>query len=119
FSVVGDFRVNKFKEKKGLFALAVFLIAILASTLGWAPISIAFMGAALLTVLSGAINVERVYEVINWKLLILIGGMTAFGTAMENSGASLFLAENILHLLGSFGPLYVLGGFVILVIFLT
>src|SRR5690606_29109129 len=88
-------------------------------TLEWLPLSISFLAAALLTVLSGAINVERVYQVINWKLLILIGGMTAFGTAMENSGASKYLAETIVYLLGDFGPVYVLAGFVILVILLT
>lgn len=119
FSVVGDFRANMFKEKKGIFAASIFLVAILVGTLEWAPLSITFLAAALLTVLSGAINVERVYQVINWKLLILIGGMTAFGTAMENSGASKYLAETIVHLLGDFGPLYVLAGFVILVILLT
>src|SRR5690606_39487944 len=107
-----------FKEKKGIFAAIIFLLAILAGTLEWAPLSITFMAAALLTVLSGAINVDRVYQLINWKLLILIGGMTAFGTAMENSGASKFLAENILKILGDLGPMYVLGGFVILVILL-
>ena len=119
FSIIGDFRVNMFKEKKGIFAAVIFLIAVLAGTLELAPLSITFMAAALLTVLSGAINVDRVYQVINWKLLILIGGMTAFGTAMENSGASNFLAENILNLLGHLGPMYVLGGFVVLVILLT
>ncbi len=119
FSIIGDFRINMFKEKKGIFAAIIFLVAVIAGTLEWAPLSITFMAAALLTVLSGAINVERVYQVINWKLLILIGGMTAFGTAMVNSGASTFLAENILNLLGDLGPMYVLGGFVILVILLT
>jgi len=119
FSLIGDFRVTMFKEKKGIFAAIIFLLAILAGTLEWAPLSITFMAAALLTVLSGAINVDRVYQLINWKLLILIGGMTAFGTAMENSGASKFLAENILKILGDLGPMYVLGGFVILVILLT
>ncbi len=119
FSIIGDFRVNMFKEKKGIFAAAIFLLAILAGTLEWAPLSITFMAAALLTVISGALNIDRVYQVINWKLLILIGGMTAFGTAMENSGASKYLAENILNLLGHLGPLYVMGGFVILVILLT
>ncbi len=82
-------------------------------------LSICFMAAALFTVISGAINVDRVYQVINWKLLILIGGMTAFGTAMQNSGASKFLAETTLNLLGDFGPMYVLGGFVLLAIILT
>lgn len=119
FSIIGDFRINMFKEKKGIFAAIIFIVAVIAGTLEWAPLSITFMAAALLTVLSGAINVERVYQVINWKLLILIGGMTAFGTAMVKSGASNFLAENILKLLGDLGPMYVLGGFVILVILLT
>src|SRR5690606_11924010 len=119
FSVVGDFRVNLFKEKKGIFAASIFLLAVIAGSLGWAPLSICFMGVVLFTVISGAINIDRVYQVINWKLLILIGGMTAFGTAMENSGASKYLAETTLSLLGDYGPMYVLGGFVILAIILT
>jgi di/tricarboxylate transporter len=45
--------------------------------------------------------------------------MSAFGTAMDNSGAAEFLAVNIIHLLGDFGAIYVLGGFVLLVIILT
>lgn len=119
FSVVGDFRVNLFKERKGIFTASVFLLAVVAGSLGWAPLSISFMAAALLTVISGAINVERVYQIINWKLLILIGGMTAFGTAMENSGASKYLAEITIDLLGNLGAMYVLGGFVVLAIILT
>lgn len=62
---------------------------------------------------------ERAYEIMNWKLLILIGGMSAFGTAMQKSGASKFLAKNIIQLLGDAGDMYVLAGFVILVIILT
>lgn len=119
FSIVGDFKVNMFKERKGIFTAIIFLVAIIAGTLELAPLSITFMAAALMTVLSGAINIERVYQLINWKLLILIGGMTAFGTAMENSGASQYLAELIVQLLGDFGPYYVMAGFVILVILLT
>jgi len=45
--------------------------------------------------------------------------MTAFGTTMQNSAASEFLAKNILQLLGDLGPLYVLGGLVFLTILLT
>ncbi len=119
FTVVGKFKVTMFKEKKGVFAAWIFLLAIVVGTLGWVPLSISFLAAALIIVVSGAINVDRVYQIINWKLLILIGGMTAFGTAMENSGASQYLAESIVYLLGDFGPVYVLGGFVILAILLT
>lgn len=119
FSVMEDFRVNMFKERKGIFSAVVFLLAIIAGSLELVPLSIAFLTAALVTVMVGALHVERAYEIMNWKLLILIGGMSAFGTAMHNSGASEFLAHSIIDLLGGLGTIWVLAGFVILVIVLT
>lgn len=119
FSILGDHRVTMFRERKGLFAALMFLLAVILGSLQIIPLSIAFLTAALLTVMSGAISAKRAYELMNWKLLILIGGMSAFGTAMHNSGASKFLAENIMSLLGGFGNIYILAGFVILVILLT
>ncbi|AVR45474.1 potassium transporter TrkA [Christiangramia fulva] len=119
FSILGDHRVTMFRERKGLFAALSFLLAVILGSLQIIPLSIAFLSAALLTVISGAISAKRAYELMNWKLLILIGGMSAFGTAMHNSGASKFLAENIMNLLGGFGDIYILAGFVILVILLT
>lgn len=119
FSVIGDFKVNMFKERKGIVTAIIFLIAIIISSIQLVPISIAFLTAAFLTIIVGAISVERAYEIMNWKLLILIGGMSAFGTAMQNSGASEFLARNMINLFGDHGIIYVLAGFVILVILLT
>lgn len=119
FSFLGDFRVNMFKERKGIMAAVVFILAVAAGSLELLPLSISFLAAAIIVVMLGALSMERVYQIMDWKLLVLIGGMSAFGTAMENSGASEFLATNIIHLLGGFGTLYVLGGFVLLVIILT
>ncbi len=119
FSFIGDFRVNMFKERKGIISAIIFLLAVLLGSLGWVPLSIAFLTAALSVVLAGALSMERAYQVMDWKLLILIGGMSAFGTAMHNSGAAEFLANGIIQLLGGFGERYVLGGFVLLVILLT
>jgi di/tricarboxylate transporter len=119
FSIVGDFKMTLFMKKKGVFTAMIFLIAILVSALNLIPLSIAFLTAALLTVVVGAIDVNRVYHMMNWKLLVLIGGMSSFGTALHNSGASEFLAKNIIKLLGDFGVMYVLAGFIILVIILT
>ncbi len=119
FSVIGDFRVSMFKERKGILAAGVFVLAVIAGSLNLVPLSVAFLTAALLVVILGALPIERVYQIIDWKLLILIGGMSAFGTAMHNSGAAEFLAGNIIHLLGAFGEIVVMGGFVLLVIILT
>jgi len=119
FSFIGDFRITMYKERKGILSAIIFIVAVLAGSLELVPLSVAFLTAALLVVMVGALNAERIYKVMDWKLLILIGGMSAFGTAMQNSGASEFLATNIIHLLGDFGVIYVLSGFVVLVIILT
>lgn len=119
FSIIGDFRVNMFKERKGILSAVIFLIAIIVSSLQLVPISIAFFTAAFLTIMVGAISIERAYEMMNWKLLVLIGGMSAFGTAMQNSGTSEFLAGSMINLAGDVGIIYILAGFVILVILLT
>jgi di/tricarboxylate transporter len=45
--------------------------------------------------------------------------MTAFGTAMTDSGAAALLADGIAGALGPLGPLAVLGGFAVLTVLLT
>jgi di/tricarboxylate transporter len=52
-------------------------------------------------------------------LLILIGGMTAFGLAMQESGAATFLADRIVALLSPWGELAVVAGFLVLTVLLT
>lgn len=119
FTVLGDFRVNMFKERKGIFTALLFLIAVLLSSFEVAPLSVCFLSASLLSVLSGAISTERIYQIIDFRLLVLIGGMSAFGTAMTNSGAAEFLASKINLLLSGYGPVAVMSAFIVLVVFLT
>jgi hypothetical protein len=72
-------------------------VAIALGTADVVPMSIAFLGAAILTLLTGCIGIDEAHEFIDWRLLILIGGMTAFGTAMDDrhTGAAGFLARAI------------------------
>jgi di/tricarboxylate transporter len=51
-------------------------------------------------------------------LLILIGGMTAFGLAMQKTGAAEFLAKGIAHL-EPLGVPVIMGAFFVLTILLT
>jgi di/tricarboxylate transporter len=87
--------------------------------LGLVPLSIAFLSAAVLTILMRCISVERAYEFVDWRLLVLIGGMTAFGTAMEKTGAAEYLASVVVQWFAPFGILAILGGFFALTIVLT
>ena len=123
-ALLDEFEALLYKKKKGLITIACFAAAILAGTIKIGshpimPLSIAFLAAAILSILFGCIGTGKAYKAIDWRLLILIGGMTAFGTAMEKSGAADFLAHGIVDLLGPLGRHAVLSGFVLLTVLLT
>ena len=118
-AVIGEHRPPVHRERQGLYTVAIFAAALLGGGLGWLPISIAFLLAALATVLLRCISIERAYEFIDWRLLILIAGMTAFGTAMEKTGAATLLGHWVVAALGPLGTSAVVAGFFVLTILLT
>lgn len=107
------------RPRQGLLAAAALVAAVIAAAAGWLPISVAFLGAAVVTVLFRAITADEAYRVIEWRLIVLIAGMTAFGTAMEASGAADLLAHGVVRATVALGPVAVLAGFALLTIALT
>jgi di/tricarboxylate transporter len=118
-ALLEEFAPVLFKKQKGLITITCFVVAIILGSFNILPLSISFLAAAVVSILLKCISTEKAYAAIDWRLLILIGGMTAFGTAMENSGAAKFLATGIVGLLESFGTLGILAGFIFLTVFLT
>ncbi|MDQ3649180.1 MAG: SLC13 family permease [Acidobacteriota bacterium] len=109
------------RKKQGIYTVIFFAAAIIIGVLGWLPLSISFLSAAVLTILFRCVTIEEAYKFIDWRLIILIGGMTAFGTAMNDthSGAASQLANLIVTTLQPFGVLAVLGGFFVITVLLT
>jgi len=106
---------------KGYFALGFFALAIIISSIDYfnVHVSIAFLASAVLSMVVGAVKPDEAYKNIEWKLLVLIAGMTAFGTAMANSGADKYLAGLIVDWFGGLGPNGIMFGFMILTVLLT
>ena len=107
------------RPRKGYYVAGFFAAALLLGGFEVVPVSLAFLGAAIATLLFRCVPVERTYEFIDWRLLVLIGGMTAFGTAMVKTGAAELLANGIVSVLEPFGVHAILAGFVVLTILLT
>lgn len=107
------------RPRRGALLLAAFTLAVIASSLDLVPASVAMLMVALLAVITRCITLDNAYSNIDWRLLILIGGMTAFGSAMSNSGADSMLARAVTRTLGSLGPTAVLAGFCVLTVLLT
>lgn len=105
--------------REGLLTLGAMTLAVSAGALGLVPFSVAILLAVLAVVLSGGITMEQAYRSIDWRLLILIGGMTSLGVAMEKSGAALYLAQHIVGVGRIFGPWAAMAAFAFLAIVLT
>lgn len=106
-------------RKKGWTALGIFILSLAIGVAGWIPMSAAFLSGAVLVILTGCITAEKAHDFIDWRLLILVGGMTAFGTAMEKTGAAELLSSLIVSWLAPLGITAVLAGFFFLTIALT
>ncbi|MFM2207227.1 MAG: hypothetical protein RL213_1202 [Bacteroidota bacterium] len=118
-SVLEDFKPLLFRRQKGNTVISVFLLAIIASITGWLPASVAFLTASLIALLLKTITLEKAYEAIDFRLLILIAGMSAMGTAMTKSGAAEWVSHHLVGALAPYGTLSVMAGLIVLTVFLT
>ncbi|HEY3569822.1 MAG TPA: SLC13 family permease [Thermoanaerobaculia bacterium] len=107
------------RRRKGLYTVGMFLIAVIASSLGWLPLPIAFLLAALGVIATRLITMEEAYNLIDWRLLVLIAGMTSFGLAMQKTGAAAWLAGLIVTWISPLGTAAVMLAFVVLTMLLT
>jgi len=107
------------RRRKGLWAMGIFLLGILAATLGWVPLPIAFLLAALGVIGTRLITMEEAYGLVDWRLLILIAGMTSFGLAMSKTGAAEYVAALIVSWVSPLGVGVVLLAFAVLTMLLT
>lgn len=108
-------------RRRGFLLLAFFVLAVLTSTL-WperVPETIAFVVVALAAVFMRCIRLDTAYGNIDWRLLILIGGMMAFGEAMRSSGAADMIATGITESMQAYGVYAVFAGFCLLTVLLT
>ncbi len=107
------------RRRKGLYVAGLFVAAIAAAGLELIPLPIAFLAAALGVLLLRLITPEEAYGAVDWRLLILIAGMTAFGGAMQKTGAAEYLAGLVVDWAAPLGIYVVMAGFAVLTMLLT
>lgn len=85
-------------------AIATTIGIVTMATLNLVPIvSAVCLGVAIL-LLTGCMKAKDAYASVEWSILIIIFGMLALGQAMDSTGASLLIAENMTGLVGQFAP---------------
>lgn len=105
------------KRKHGFKALAIFGLAIIASTTGLLDIQVALAMAVVAMLLARIINPRDLYDEVDWPVVVLLGAMIPVGSALDTTGATSLLATQLLALAGDVSPLVILG--IILVLTMT
>lgn len=95
---------------KAPLAILILLGVLLVVSTRLLHVSTAMLIGAMLMVLTGVLNMDEAYHSIQWKSVFLIAGMLPMGIAMQNSGTALFLANEIVDLVGVWGPMAVVMG---------
>ncbi|SVB00882.1 uncharacterized protein METZ01_LOCUS153736 [marine metagenome] len=91
-------------------AALIMLGVVLSTMAGYAHISIAAVVGGSIMVLTGCLTMEQAYRAIDWRAIFLIAGMLPLGTAMQDTGAAEYLADQVMLLLGDAGPWPVIAG---------
>ncbi len=119
FRILGavDDRTPNLKRAK--LALIVFGGAIGLAVLNVLSLPVAVLTGAFLAFITGCITPQEAYNDVEWRALILIGCMLAFGVAMEYTGTARYLAGQIVRVVGDTHPLWLLTGFFLLTVLLT
>lgn len=79
-------------------SLLIFAIAIGFGITGVLPTAVAFIGAIVAYVLLDILNPREIYSAIDWPIIVLLGALIPVGQALENTGTTILIAEQIVTL---------------------
>ena len=119
FRIIGAPDEKRPHVKRAPYAVAIFAVALGLATFKIVSFPVAVMLGALAAFITKCITPDEAYREVEWKVVILIACMLAFGTAMEQTGTARFLADLIVKTVGHWGPLWLLTGFFFLTVILT
>ncbi|PIB23398.1 SLC13 family permease [Maribacter sp. 4G9] len=99
--------------KRNLCLLILVVTIILAAT-GVFEIMTSVIFGTIAMLLFKCIELDTIYEKINWQIIFLLAGMIPLGIAMTNSGADKWLTQELLKIMAGQQPIFIIG-----VLFLT
>jgi di/tricarboxylate transporter len=119
FQVLGMVEDRSPNHRRAPIAIAIFSGAMLLAMLEILPLGVAVLLGTLAAFLSRCITPEEAYRDVEWKAIILIGSMLAFGAAMDHTGTAKYLASQIVNWTSGLPPVWILSGFFLLTVGLT
>ena len=104
FLVLADELQEVFRVRLAPISSAIMAGVILSASLNLLPVYMAALLGAIMMVFSGCLKPSEVYSQIEWRVVVLLGGMLALGLAMEESGAAQLIASEVIARAADAGP---------------
>lgn len=103
-----EFKRQVSKSKRTIALLILLGVISLAATNVISILTASLVGVAAM-LLTNNIQLESVYQKVNWQIIFLLAGMIPLGIAMTNSGADVWLSQHLLSIMNNQEPTIVLG----------
>ena len=100
-------------------AVIIFVAAILAVVLGLLKVQIALVIAAVAMVLTGLVTLRKLYESIEWPVIVMLGALIPVGEALSSTGGAGSIAALLLHIGGQIPPAFSLAALMVITMLLT
>ncbi len=100
FVLVQEKDLETFRREKAGIAIAILIGVIILAALEWVPILVSAWIGVVLMLLTGCLKPGELYSSVRWDVIFLLAGLIPLGIAMENSGATQWLADRLVALGG-------------------
>jgi di/tricarboxylate transporter len=108
-TIPDEFRDVTPAQKRAPVALVIIGAMVAAMVSGLLPTVTAAILAALILIIVGCVKLESVYQVIDWKAVVLIAGILPLATALNKSGVSNLISVWLVVALDPLGSLGMLA----------
>jgi di/tricarboxylate transporter len=106
---VSQIRSQSFDRKRAPIAIIAIFSVVTLATFEVMPIAGLSLVAAMVVIMTGCIPMNRIQEIIEWRILMLIFGMLGISEAMDSTGTARIIVEFLAGLMEGFGPIAVLA----------
>jgi len=111
--------VENLRQNKAWIAIAITVGVVGLAAFDVIPIMVGALAGVILMVATGCLKPGEIYGAVRWDVIFLLAGLIPLGIAMENSGATRWLADNLVAVGGNLSGYWVLTFFFIITVLLT
>ena len=83
------------QRQKAWVAVGAFVAAIVVASLGWVYLPVALAAVVALYVVLRIVPFDELYESVEWSVIVLLGSMIPLSVAMETSGGTALIANQV------------------------